>query len=182
MPKIGDTVWWFNENRRVYHRNDEGRPTGSPIYREHFEQLEILGETKQSWIIGCPGDTKGRKFKKIDTRDLCFTIEELQDRVYVKENQFKIADKIRSCKDANVLKAVETALKGRMVLQFNIIEAFAAIRNTGHLITLAQEPTGVLMELGYTNKDGSHHLEISEIHSDEEEAIKSALEHLGIKS
>ena len=48
--KVGDKVWIFDTNRRVYPKVN-GRVTGGPIYAEHFVQAEITGETSKSWIV-----------------------------------------------------------------------------------------------------------------------------------
>lgn len=47
MLKIGDTLYRFDGNLRKY--RDDGR--GGPIYREHFEPLKIIGETRVSWLL-----------------------------------------------------------------------------------------------------------------------------------
>jgi hypothetical protein len=46
MLKIGDTLYRFDGNRRVYRDGQSG-----PIYREHFEPLKIIGENKISWLL-----------------------------------------------------------------------------------------------------------------------------------
>jgi hypothetical protein len=52
--KIGDPIWRFDENRRVYPPIKPGRlySDGPPIWREHWEKLEIRGETSRSWLVG----------------------------------------------------------------------------------------------------------------------------------
>jgi len=46
--KVGDTVWVFDINRRVYDGNGLGAKI---IYREHFRPVHIIGETSRSWIL-----------------------------------------------------------------------------------------------------------------------------------
>ena len=50
MLKIGDTLYRFDGNRRVY-RDRSASGGGGPIYREHFEPLKIVGENKVSWLL-----------------------------------------------------------------------------------------------------------------------------------
>lgn len=51
---IGDSVWVFDENRRVYTKPANGKiySSGPPIWREHWRQMWIIGETNRSWILG----------------------------------------------------------------------------------------------------------------------------------
>lgn len=49
--KVGDTIYRFDVNRRVYRQNAEGRSHGSPIYSEYFRPYVIGAETPKSWII-----------------------------------------------------------------------------------------------------------------------------------
>jgi hypothetical protein len=51
MPKIGDYVWIFNQNYRVYKKDKNGMSIGSPIWIEHWRKHEIIGETSRSWLI-----------------------------------------------------------------------------------------------------------------------------------
>jgi hypothetical protein len=61
MLKIGDTIYKFDENHRVYRKGPDGRATGGPIYAEYFVPYEIKGETKQSWLTGYMSDIKVNK-------------------------------------------------------------------------------------------------------------------------
>jgi len=50
--EIGDKIWCFRSERRIYGPPDpkNGMSRGGPIYREHWVQIEITGETSRSWI------------------------------------------------------------------------------------------------------------------------------------
>jgi hypothetical protein len=52
--KIGDSVWIFDSNHRVYPKPEPGHSYagGGPIYREHWRERFIIGETSRSWLIG----------------------------------------------------------------------------------------------------------------------------------
>jgi hypothetical protein len=54
--KIGDTVWTYDENRRVY------GPDNFTIWEKHWRPHTITGETSQSWIAGS-GNTYYNGFK-----------------------------------------------------------------------------------------------------------------------
>lgn len=51
---IGDSVWVFDENRRVYTKPAKGKvySSGPPIWREHWRQMWIIGENRRSWLLG----------------------------------------------------------------------------------------------------------------------------------
>lgn len=63
--RVGSVVWFFDVNRRVY---DEGRRL---VYREHFREVPIIGETPRSWILG-PGLAVAKLAKKcgLETHNL----------------------------------------------------------------------------------------------------------------
>ncbi len=52
---IGSPIWFFDQNRRVYQKDERGHSFGAPIWREHWGRLEIIGETPRSWCLGLPG-------------------------------------------------------------------------------------------------------------------------------
>jgi hypothetical protein len=60
--KLGDTLYRFDGNRRVY-REGGAFGGGGPIYREHFEPLKIVGENRMSWIL-----ERGWKVRKSDLK------------------------------------------------------------------------------------------------------------------
>jgi hypothetical protein len=108
MPNVGDTVWVFDGNRTVYKRDETGRRFGAPIWREHWRPEEIVSETTRSWI------TKwGTKISKKNPGVLViFSEEELDKRCWIKDNQYKIIDKIRyENLDYDTLKAIDDLIK-----------------------------------------------------------------------
>ena len=102
--KIGDTIWLYDQNRRVYRPKQPGEifSSGGPIYREHWRPLVIVAENSRSWITEhgnkCP--------KKGDHFGWCISEKELDDDCFVNDNRHKISDKIRSVNDADLLRAV----------------------------------------------------------------------------
>src|SRR5687767_13513281 len=55
--KIGDSVWIYDANRRVYRQKADGRWFGAPIEREHWAEHFIVAETSKSWLVGYTRDT-----------------------------------------------------------------------------------------------------------------------------
>lgn len=87
--KIGDTLYRFDGNRRVY---VDGK--GGPIYREHFEPLKIVGENKVSWILERDWNANKKDLSSVRARQFggrgFFTAEGMEADIWRKENIHKI--------------------------------------------------------------------------------------------
>jgi len=94
MIGIGTKLYRFNENRRVYKRDDNKRAIGGPIYAEHFEPIEIHGETKVSWLCGPEYDVAKVNKKEIQTGRAgnYFTAEGMSDNIWLKHHRHRIRD------------------------------------------------------------------------------------------
>ena len=107
--KAGDTIWRFDENRRVYSPAPAGKvySTGGPIYREHWVATKIVGETSRSWITTHWGQ---KAPKRGPHPGWAFTEGEVDDRVYVHENRHLIADDVQRISDADKLRRIAAIL------------------------------------------------------------------------
>lgn len=83
--KVGDKPYVFHENRRRYDANRH------IIYREHFEQREITGETTRSWLVGALKTTKIPK----KTGANLYTADMVELEVWGREHKYKIAEALR---------------------------------------------------------------------------------------
>lgn len=88
--KIGDKIWLFDANRRIYKKGEQ-----SPIFSEHFYKVTIDGETSRSWLIGRD------KFSKKDPCGI-YTDEQKEDKIWDHMNRYKIIDKIKNCSIAKL--------------------------------------------------------------------------------
>ena len=88
--QVGDTIWYFDTNRRVYPPPEPGRiwASGGPIWREHWRPVQITGETSRSWVLGSGCWIVGKVVTKIPKRGddplrkhFAFTREELDQRI-----------------------------------------------------------------------------------------------------
>ncbi len=84
--KIGDTIWRFNTNRRVY--SDD---KSAPIWREHWEPLTIIGETTRSWLVGYYYKPYRVPKKGSDPRQWVFSEEEIENRDWVERHKHRIS-------------------------------------------------------------------------------------------
>lgn len=96
MLKVGDTLFQFDENHRVYRHDEKGRPLGGPVYSEHFVPFTIRGETKFSWLTGYRGDIKVNKKTLRSSADRgylphqWYTVEERDGMLWLAEHRHKI--------------------------------------------------------------------------------------------
>ena len=90
--KVGDSVWVFDGNHRVYTDSD-GNRTSSPIWLYHWRERKIASETSRSWVL----DYYDKKVPKVghDPRCVCFSMAEVLERTWVHDNQYKIESAIR---------------------------------------------------------------------------------------
>jgi len=97
---IGQTIWIFDINRRVY--REPRSMSGSPIYREHWRPVRIDAETSRSWVT-----QYGEKIpKKGEHRGVAFTEQEVDDDVWCNSHRSKIADAIYRLEDVATLRAI----------------------------------------------------------------------------
>lgn len=99
--KVGDNIWVFNINRRIYRRNENGKYIGGPIWKEHWEKHIITGETSRSWLFGY-----GQKIPKKNAQNVCYSLDEIEKLAFVKDNQYKIADAVRRVNDCDLLMQI----------------------------------------------------------------------------
>ena len=87
---IGDTIWLFDGNHRVY---TTGRH--APDYRSHWRPLPIIGETTRSWIV----EPWGRAVKVPKTgehRGWAFSQAEVDDACYLDAHRWRIIEKVKA--------------------------------------------------------------------------------------
>lgn len=86
LPKfsVGDTAYYFDLNCRVYDKNSSEYP--GPIYREHFREVVITGETRNSWLVG------KRKYSKNGLG--LYTAQGVDDECWKNVHAYEITRKI----------------------------------------------------------------------------------------
>lgn len=112
--KIGQTVWLFNCNRRVY--GPDGH--GAPIYREYFVPYVIKGETRTSWLLGenlkinkATGELRPERGGFYGLSPHVFTTEEeVNDACYIHCNAYEISRLVQQCRNAKVLRTIANML------------------------------------------------------------------------
>jgi hypothetical protein len=103
---VGDTVYEFDENHRVYRQDANGRSHGSPIHREYWRPHVVVGEEKRSWLISRDGSTR---FARKVAKGKVATKQEVDDDCVVHERH-KLVQAIQECRDADLLRKVAEVL------------------------------------------------------------------------
>lgn len=123
--KIGDALYRFDRNHRVYARDATGRANGAPIYAEHFERGEVIGETKLSWLCRIAhGERKVNKKTMLESvpgwsSHRWYTEAQKDDAIWIKENRHHLAERVARCNDAATLRGV--------LMTFNVHEGVACV-------------------------------------------------------
>lgn len=114
----------FDENRRVYPKQtlQKGQiwPSGRPIWREHWRPMQVIGETRVSWLVGFENSTLVQhKLPKTAVkdgacpRDWALSEAHLDDLEWAEENRARLVEAVSRCRDARVLRAVDELLSER---------------------------------------------------------------------
>ena len=93
MIGIGNFIWIFDINYRVYKKEESGRSFGAPIWKDHWRKYVIVGETSRSWII----DRWDTKIPKKGGHGIAFSEEEINKLAFVEENKYRIAKMVEKC-------------------------------------------------------------------------------------
>lgn len=112
MHKVGDPVWVFDRSRRVYARDDYGKSMGGPIFREHFRETTITGETAKSWIVWgqkipkAGGDVRKSAAGVHGRTTVYMTLAAVDAAVFLNDHRHKISRAVDACADSAVLRQV----------------------------------------------------------------------------
>lgn len=105
---IGQTVYIFDINRRVYPKDDKGRSiSGGPIWREHWRPEKIESETSRSWVTEF-----GNRIpkKNPDPRCVTFSKAEIEEMAWVHEYRYRIVRCLEVCQEPEKVKQVAAIL------------------------------------------------------------------------
>jgi len=100
-------VWLFNNNRRIYPPAPPRKlwASSGPIYREHWEKHDVIGQTSRSWITKYAG-----KIPKLGGHGIAFTEQEVNDDVWIHDNRHLIARAVNENKNAETLREIAKLL------------------------------------------------------------------------
>lgn len=103
--KIGDTVYIFDVNHRIYPLAAKGNlwSSGGPIWRKHFVPHTIKGQTSRSWLT-----SGGYKIPKNSIDSYCWSEDDIDKAEWVNDNRYKVARKVEMLKDYRLLKEIDS--------------------------------------------------------------------------
>jgi hypothetical protein len=108
MTKVGDIIWHFDDNRRVYERDGLGRAVGGPIYDEHFIACTITGEVGRSWLVYALGiEEKIAKVRIDQPHSNWFSNTGRIDDIWIHDHRHKICELIFGSNAATMRKVAE---------------------------------------------------------------------------
>lgn len=81
--KVGDKIWRFDSNRRVYAKNST--LSSPPNRRQMWHEVEITGETSRSWVTAY-----GKVPKREAPYGWSFTQQGVDDDVWCHNNVYRI--------------------------------------------------------------------------------------------
>lgn len=109
--KVGDTLYRYDVNRRVYSKPSAGRAWGEIIYAEHFQPLKIIGETSRSWLLEHDWKASKATLSSPDARKFggrgFFTAEQMADDIWIHEHRHKIRDMLDRASPAQLRQIAE---------------------------------------------------------------------------
>jgi hypothetical protein len=91
--KIGDTIYYFDQNHRVYEEDENGKSFGGPIWIKHWRERKIIGETKVSWLVGFewkPDKVNKKKLAAGELGNYCASWDQIEEAAWVHANRWKI--------------------------------------------------------------------------------------------
>jgi hypothetical protein len=107
---VGSRLWQFDQNRRVYLRDANGRSHGGPTYEGHWVEHIVTGEEGRSWLVallnrdGAPGHQQ--KVGKSSLGKKYYTAAEKATHAWTHLHRHRLADAVLRCADIEVLKRV----------------------------------------------------------------------------
>jgi hypothetical protein len=101
--KVGDTVWFFDINSRVY-----TNAQSAPIWRKHWRKATIVSETTRSWVT----DRLPTKLPKKGPwpRGWVATEAEIDRLEWIEANARALARKVERLESYELLKQIEALL------------------------------------------------------------------------
>lgn len=105
--RVGSTIWYFDENRRIYAEREPGRPGphSGPIYYEHWRPTKITGENRVSWITNY-----GKASKRGPHPGWAFSLTEVDEDCWMHGHRYEIVRLVERCRDAEVLRKIAAIL------------------------------------------------------------------------
>ncbi len=103
---VGKTIYVFDDNRRVYAKDENGHSSGGPIYREHWRPCKVTGETTQSWLLDYGNKISKKELREGKLNGVKLSLQEVEEVSFIRANDHKVAQAIYALKDYAKFKAI----------------------------------------------------------------------------
>lgn len=108
---VGQRVWEFDENKRVYRKPEEGRIySGNPIYAEHFREHVVAEVLPRSYLVRSAGHFATTKYSHEKAERKFRTDEQKDQQTWMNYHRVMIVEMVRENCDPAVLKRVAEAI------------------------------------------------------------------------
>ena len=112
--KVGDTIFVRDINHRVYAEAPAGRlwSNGGPLEVGYWSECEVTKVGRTNVYTKYATFDKTTLRPKVRDNECCSITEavrtraEMEDRIWVIDNGYHLAEEVRSCRDAAVLRQV----------------------------------------------------------------------------
>ena len=108
--KVGDAVWIFDINHRVYAKSAEdiARHGRGPIWREHWVKHTITGETSRSWLCGPSWKPDAIKVPKkgASAYSVAFSEEDIERRAWIERHARELGEHVSRSQDYALLRHI----------------------------------------------------------------------------
>jgi hypothetical protein len=110
--EVGQRVWRFDENYRVYAKNEQGRTMAGPIYSEYFRPMTIMAIEGRSYVVvnGHPADERWscRTLVGFAKAEMLYRNDgEKDDGVWVNGHRHELAELLRNASAAKLREVAE---------------------------------------------------------------------------
>jgi len=104
VPKVGDAVWVFCDDIRVYAKDDRGNTIGGPIYRHKWEKRVVHSENARSIFIAMDMKSTYRRLDRTDKaawregkspRGYARNEAEVDEMCWLDDNRWRIGERVQ---------------------------------------------------------------------------------------
>jgi hypothetical protein len=107
--EIGQRVWEFDANRRIYRRDADGRSFGGSIFAEHFREMKVWAVEGRSYVIGLPDPQWAYSRRKVGfqkAEEAYRTDDEKAADIWLNDHRYPLSQLVGRCDDVGLLKKV----------------------------------------------------------------------------
>lgn len=98
---VGDTIWMWDENRRVYPERKGRAISSGPIWREHWRPVKIISESVRSFVLEQNlGKISKNTLEHGQGRKIIFRESDIAKLAWLNDNRVGISDHILHMRDS----------------------------------------------------------------------------------